>query len=153
MREPVDHILRPLLPWRSRVGAVTECGLDASKVKTITRDDFARRRKELGLTRAAMMTCVTCSDTSQRWCSWDDDPRGALGREIEWERGRWGWNAEKRGETLKYELQAVAALIESHREEFDALIAETAQRREWLKKKESFERERAGRAKSDRRTL
>ena len=32
MKEPVDHILRPKLPWRTGEGAITECGYDAAKV-------------------------------------------------------------------------------------------------------------------------
>jgi hypothetical protein len=31
MKEPVDHILRPALPWRGDEGAITECGYDANK--------------------------------------------------------------------------------------------------------------------------
>ncbi len=38
VKEPVDHILRPRLPWRDgSEGAITECGYDATKVKTLTR--------------------------------------------------------------------------------------------------------------------
>lgn len=33
MKEPVDHILRPSLPWRE-ASAMTECGLNAASVKT-----------------------------------------------------------------------------------------------------------------------
>lgn len=44
MKEPVDHILRPSLPWRaSNEGAITECGFDASKVKPLTRAEFFQR--------------------------------------------------------------------------------------------------------------
>ena len=50
MKEPVDHILRPLLPWRSSEGAITECGYDASKVKALTRPQYFERLKDLGVT-------------------------------------------------------------------------------------------------------
>lgn len=137
MKEPVDHIIRPLLPWRSTEGAITECGYDATKVPTLTRVEFFRREKDLGKQRTAMLTCMTCSDTARRWGAWEDDPRLALQREIEWERGHnyWARARDDRGQRLKDELLAIAALIEAHREEFDAAITATAQRREWLEKK------------------
>lgn len=134
MKEPVDHILRPLLPWRSKEGAITECGFDATKVKTLTREEHFQRVKDLGSQRAAMLTCMTCSQTAGNWGSWDADPRAAVEREIRWE-GTGRYSHEDRGQRLKDELQAIAALIEAHREEFDAHIAETAGRRDWLEKK------------------
>lgn len=137
MKEPVDHILRPRLPWRSPdEGAITECGYDASKVKTLTRAEFFQRQKDFGQQRTAMLTCMTCSDTARRWGTWDDDPRLALHREIDWERGGYYSHARTdRGQRLKDELLAIAALIEAHREEFEATITEGEQRRDWLEKK------------------
>lgn len=138
MKEPVDHILRPHLPWRSPTeGAITECGYDATKVKALTREEFFQREKDLGKQRTAMLTCMTCSDTARRWGRWGDDPRLALQREIEWERGHnyWARARDDRGELLKDELLAIAALIEAHRDEFDAHISETVGRRDWLERK------------------
>jgi hypothetical protein len=90
MKEPVDHIERPRLPWRSDAEtALTECGYEAVKVKTLTRSEFARRLKEYGEQRMAILTCMTCMQTARRWSSWDEDPRQAMHREIEWE-GRCG---------------------------------------------------------------
>lgn len=144
MKEPVDHILRPSLPWRHGEGAITECGYDASKVKTLTRDEFLQRLKELGQQRTALLTCMTCSDTARRWGAWSDDPRLAMSREIEWERGgRYSYPRNDRGERLKDELLAIEALIEAHREEFDGIIAAAVARREWNERK----REMAGKAK------
>lgn len=129
MKEPVDHILRPRLPWRSPDDpAITECGYDASKVKTLTRDEFAARLKEMGSQRAALFTCMTCSQTAQRYPTWEKDPRRALEREITWE---CGWRGDRRGHRLRDELMAIAALVEAHPEEFRAAI----ERREWLEKK------------------
>lgn len=138
MKEPVDHILRPQLPWRAGDGAITECGYDATKVKALTRDEYVARFKELGRQRCAMLTCMTCADTAARWGAWDSDPRKALEREIAWE-GAGRYAREDRGQRLKDELLAIAALIEVHREEFDAHIAETAGRRDWLEKKAARE--------------
>lgn len=136
MKDPVDHIERPRLPWRSTEASVTECGLNAAKVPTITRNEYLRREKDYGRQRTAMLTCMTCCDTARRWGTWDDDPRKALQREIEWE-VRWG---TERGVQLKDELLAIAALVEAHREEFDAHMIATDQRREWLKKKAAMEK-------------
>lgn len=138
MKEPVDHILRPRLPWRPvNTPAITECGYDASKVKTLTRAEFFQREKELGKQRTAMLTCMTCADTARRWGRWEDDPRLAMQREIEWERGSayYSRGREDRGCLLRDELDAIATLIEAHREEFDAKLAEVSQRREWIWKK------------------
>lgn len=137
MKEPVDHILRPQLPWRSD-GAITECGFDASKVKALTRAEFFQRVKDMGQQRTAMITCMTCSNTAGRWGTWDDDPRKALEREIAWE-GAGRWAREDRGQRLKDELLAIAALIEAHRDEFDASVAAAVQRREWIEKKAARE--------------
>jgi hypothetical protein len=131
MKEPVDHIQRPQLPWRTDAG-ITECGYDAAKVKTLTRVDFFARLKDMGQQRTAMLTCMTCSDTARRWGTWEDDPRRALDREIQWETA---WRRSDRGELLRDELLAIATLIEAHRDEFDAHLLQTQQRRAWNERK------------------
>jgi hypothetical protein len=137
MKDPVDHIFRPSLPWRCV--AITECGYDASKVKTITRDEFFQREKELGKQRAAMLTCMTCSQTALRWKTWDDDPRQAMQRELEWELVGARYRRNDRGQKLKDELMAIASLIEAHRDEFDEFVSNIEQRRVWLEKKAAME--------------
>lgn len=123
MKEPVDHVLRPRLPWRSDEGAITECGYDATKVKAISRDELRARFKEFGQQRTAILTCMTCVDTAGRWSDWETDPREAIGREIEWERrGRWSDDTHSRGRRLRFELVAIAELIGAHRAEFDATM-------------------------------
>lgn len=131
MKDPVDHIIRPQLPWRTDAG-ITECGLNAAKAPTLTREEFFQRLKDMGQRRTAMMTCMTCSDTASRWGTWDDDPRKALEREIQWE-ARWG--RRDRGCRLRDELLAIAALVDAHYDEFHASIAEIEQRRVWNEKK------------------
>jgi hypothetical protein len=133
MKEPVDHIIRPRLPWRSG-GDITECGYDATKVKALTREEYVQRFQELGQQRCAMFTCMTCADTTRRWGTWDDDPRTALAREITWEGAGRRWR-EDRGQRLKDELLAIAALIDAHQDEFAARVSEIGRRREWLEKK------------------
>ncbi len=136
MKEPVDHILRPQLPWRSDSG-ITECGYNADKVSTLSRAAYFDRLKDLGQQRSAMLTCMTCSSTAGRWGTWEDDPRQALQRELDWE-CRFGYRRNERGVRMRDELLAMAALIENHREEFDAHIQATDQRRSWLEKKNAL---------------
>lgn len=143
MKEPVDHILRPRLPWRSpKDPSVTECGYDASKVQTITRDAYFKREKELGRQRCAMLTYMTCADTAKRWGTWEDDPRLAMQREIAWERGGEYWSRPRddRGRLLRDELEVIASMIEQHREEFENQIATLIARREWHQKKIALEK-------------
>lgn len=135
MKEPVDHILRPSLPWREGGAAITECGYDATKVKTLTRPEFFQRLKDMGRQRSALLTCMTCSDTAARWKAWEDDPRQAMDREITWEYGGGYRPRTDRGERMKDELIAIAALIDAHRDEFEATLTTNSQRREWLEKK------------------
>lgn len=132
MKEPVDHILRPRLPWRPGEAAITECGYDGNKVKAITREEFFRRFKDLGQQRTAMLTCMTCSDTAQRWGTWEDDPRKAMEREINWE---CGYRRTDRGQRLRDELQAIATMLEKHHLEFISTVDEIEQRRVWNEKK------------------
>ena len=140
MKEPVDHIIRPSLPWRPANTAITECGYNASSVKAITRDEFFQRVKDLGQQRTAMLTCMTCSDTAKRWKTWEQDPRQAMEREIQWEWGN-GYRARTdRGEILKDELTAIAELIETHKEEFETIITTREQRRDWLEKKAALDK-------------
>jgi hypothetical protein len=135
VKDPVDHILRPALPWRSEP-AITECGYDASKVKTITRAEFAQRVKDYGMQRAAMLTCMTCSQTSSRYATWEEDPREAIEREAAWE-SKW---RRDRGNQLRDELLAIAVLIAAHPEEFKQAVAGIESRREWLERKAKSER-------------
>lgn len=142
MKEPVDHILRPRLPWRSPEEApITECGYDATKVPTISRTAYFLRLKDYGQQRCALFTCTTCADTARRWGTWEDDPRVAVEREITWEHGSyWGRSRTERGERLRDELTAIAALIGSHRAEFEAILVAIAERRAWNDKKDALKR-------------
>lgn len=141
-KQPVDHILRPRLPWRSPHEApITECGYDATKVPTVTRATYFERLKALGQQRCALFICMTCADTARRWGTWDDDPRVALEREITWEHGGyWTRSRTDRGERLRDELTAIAALIGSHREEFEAVLVAIAERRAWNERKDALKR-------------
>lgn len=126
MKYPVDHIERPRLPWRTDDGSrMTECGYAAGKVSTVTREEFHKRLKEFGPQRLALLTCMTCMQTAQRWATWEEDPRQAVDREISWE-GCGRFRADQRGTRLMNELNAIALLIQRHRQEFDWLLFEAA---------------------------
>lgn len=141
MKEPVDHILRPTLPWRSPDdGAITECGYDASKVSTLTREQYFARLKDYGQQRTALCTCMTCANTAQRWGTWDDDPRLAIEREIQWEQPQYRRFKDQRGQRLRDELVAIEAIIRQHPELFAAIVAEQERRREWNAKKDEAKR-------------
>ena len=144
MMEPVDHVLRPKLPWRNDEGAITECGYDALKVKTLTREEFMARLKDMGEQRTAILTCMTCVQTATRWHAWEADPRAALQREIEWEhRGRWDKDDGRR--RLVYELRAIAALVDTHRAEFEHAVAQLQGVAEWQATKKEAQDKRAPR--------
>ena len=138
MKDPVDHILRPQLPWRNEPGQ-TECGLNGAKVPTMTREQFFARLKDMGQRRAVMLTCMTCAETARRWSTWEDDPRQAVDRAIQWETGWRRRDSGERGTPLRDELLAIADLIAAHREEFDASVAAIQQRRAWLQLKKDKE--------------
>jgi hypothetical protein len=110
-RDPLDHVNRPLLPWRTV--EQTECGLDTNR-PVITRDEFQARFKRLGRRRTAMTVCMTCWGTATRWPSFDEDPVRAVQRETYMMRSPLGFREE---------LLALAELVANHRGEFEALVA------------------------------
>jgi hypothetical protein len=138
MKEPVDHILRPRLPWRAHDDVITECGYDAAKVKTLAPEDFRARLNDLGRQRTAMLTCMTCINATQKWGVWADDPRQAMSREIEWEIP-WGRENKDHPQRLKDELLAIADLIEANRETFDAAVKARKDRQAWIDQKKEAE--------------
>lgn len=117
MKTPVDHILRPDLPWR--VATRAECGLDAADVKQIiTRAEYQARVREYGKTRTAMLTCMTCCSTAAQWGTWADDPVEAIRREV------YGYRVDP---GFGDELRAIELLIAAHRREFDETLAGLSQ--------------------------
>lgn len=120
--EPLTHVLRPSLPWRSDDQAMTECGLRADSYPTATREDASAKWKKMGAQRASLWLCMTCVQTADRWPTWDTDPAGCLGREVESGRYRRRDGGEQAA-TLRTELVAIARLIELHRDDFDDLVA------------------------------
>ena len=136
---PLDHLSRPPLPWRAP--HLTECGkpldtIDASRI--ISRDELYKRVADIGQKRAAFSTCMTCWSTAGRW---PGDSATALYREVgvvyrtppshydyaasrgDGEQCRDHDEAKARRDRFVGELEAIQALIEAHREEFDGYLA------------------------------
>jgi hypothetical protein len=110
---PIEHILRPDLPWR--VSDFTECGKPAEKVAaTITRDVAVEKIRRLGKQRAAFTTCMTCWSTVDNWPTFEADPVKALERET---------HSYRRHPRFADELRALAALVREHRDEFDGYMS------------------------------
>lgn len=106
---------------------MTECGHIASEMALVwTRDQAAAKYKEFGEQRMAMLTCMTCLHTANRWPTWETSPVAVMDREC----SREGWafrqysdpehQAEKN--LLERELRALAALAAAHPEEFEATV-------------------------------
>jgi hypothetical protein len=123
----IVHVTRPLPPWRKPEHQLTECGLRTSQHQALGADEFERRLTDWGRQRTAMMTCMTCYSTYERYrgATWEKDPVRALAREAE--KARWYRPDSERRERMDIELRALMQLVADHSEEFDAIVA----RLEW----------------------
>jgi hypothetical protein len=109
--EPLSHIRRPDLPWRT--SRLTECGRPTADVKKfMERQEALALVKKHGIKRAAFLLCMTCMTTANQYRTWEEDPAGALAREF------FGATDPK----LSEELRALGALVNAHREEFDGFL-------------------------------
>lgn len=121
MKEPVDHVERPVLPWRPE-DRRTECGKPIGQFppeRILTRDAVIARGREIGKTRTYMTVCVTCLQTAERHEPWDLNPAAVVARWAQ--ASTWRWDEEDVS-LLNRELRAIAALVAEHREEFDAYV-------------------------------
>lgn len=119
----LTHIERPPLPWRPE--NKTECGLDASRHPTWTRDEALEVQERVGKRRFAMHVCMTCAPVAGRHATWEEDPAACLIRHAKkMTYSRWGRIGAPDGEKRRFadELRAIAALIDAHREEFGDLV-------------------------------
>jgi hypothetical protein len=111
---PRQHVIRPVLPWRPP-DVLTECGRKVDDLQhVITRQAYLAKVRKLGTRRAMLTTCLTCSDTAERWSDWATNPADVIRRET-------GYGRDDT--PLRRELLAIAALIEEHRAEFDDYLA------------------------------
>jgi hypothetical protein len=119
----ITHIERSPLPWRPE--RATECGLDASRHPTWTREQAKEKEKALGRQRFSLFVCMTCFCTMDRHSTWQEDPASCLVRHASpMATTRWGRGLEPDFEKRRFadELRAISALVAEHREEFDALV-------------------------------
>lgn len=114
----LTHVERSLLPWRRE--RITECGLDASRHPTWTREAALTKAKEYGRQRFSLFVCMTCWQCVERHATWDEDPASCMVRHAEPMRA-WGGPSEQK-RLFADELRAIAALIETHREEYDHMV-------------------------------
>lgn len=141
---PLDHIARTPLPWRTAPD-LTECGKVITDLngRVVSRADIEARIRVVGKKRAAFETCMTCADAADRWAHRlhrSDDAEeaiSALGRELTAVQHAYpprtvhfGGRATReepsdlweRKQRLADELRAITALIDAHRDEFDAYL-------------------------------
>jgi hypothetical protein len=132
---PLDHIVRAVLPWRDTAD-LTECGRPVADVagRLISRDEAKSRVKNLGRVRAAFTLCITCASTSDRYNRFEIvDAAAALARHLHGVQ----YAHEPRGgepsalwlerQRINAELEAIRALIDAHREEWDGYLADRAE--------------------------
>lgn len=123
----LDHILRYPLPWRTDE-ALTECGKAPTAVKqVVTHTELRRRIKDWGQQRTAMTVCMTCAARAPYSRSWERDPVNVIEREtsrVRHQATREHLNGEPGSERARFtdELRAIAALVDAHRDEFDAYL-------------------------------
>lgn len=128
---PVDHITRAVLPWRTTTDT-TECGKPVAELagRLVTRDEAAARIKRIGQQRAAFTLCMTCASTSDRHSHPEMvDAVAAVARYVAAASRAWPPHGQrespawKERQHLNTELEAVAALVVAHREEFDGYLS------------------------------
>src|ERR1044071_1722492 len=115
VKQTVDHMRRPPLPWR-REQRFTECGrriTDATKI--ISRDQLAERLRDWGQQRTSLFTCMTCWQTARRWKTFAEDPMDGLRREC--------YSGADDADQFRIEMRAVEILVEAHRDEFEDAMA------------------------------
>lgn len=124
---PVDHITRAVLPWRTGAD-LTQCGKPVTSLagRLVTREDAVTRIKRIGQQRAAFTLCMTCASTSDRHSNPDmDDAVAAVARHVAAAARAWPPTARRTAtaeweerQRLNAEFEAIAALIDAHRDEF-----------------------------------
>jgi hypothetical protein len=135
---PVDHLARVPLPWRP-AAELTECGkqlADFPAERIVSIAWLQARIRDAGKQRAAFSTCMVCWETAERLQrAGVRTPVGAVARVLDglqYARPPVG-PPERRGYTaalrawerrrqVEAEIEALAALVAAHREEFDGYV-------------------------------
>lgn len=127
MDEPMTHILRPKPPWETQ--DLTHCGRQAETVAHTTADGMMAHLRKYGRQRTAYTHCMTCVDRVQAYSRIDTNLRVAV--PMTWESEpvaiteRWLDRTYEPTEKDRKRrmLHAIAAIIEAHQDEFDAMVA------------------------------
>lgn len=117
-KEPLAHLARRTPPWRE--SALTECGRPLNDVgRWVSRDEAQALIRKHGMQRAefALIVCMTCWQTSDRYCDWATSPSSVVARD-----GSSRWAQEPT--LMDRELFAIAALVEAHRAEFNGYLTD-----------------------------
>ena len=118
-----EHIIRSTVPWREP--SLTECGRQLDDVaKVLTFDQAKAKVDREGQQRALYSMCQTCVSTTNRNPGWQSDPAAVLHRTypaLTWRRDKPEAIADRR------ELEAIAALVDAHRDEFDQMLSGMAE--------------------------
>lgn len=169
---PVSHIPRRALPWRAP--ELTECGkpLTDFPVERLTSVEAVQALvRDVGAQRASFGVCMTCCSARdalarRRYSRADEGVVEALARECvavqhaapplsmqyarlderdreRAERSSDGWDRKQR---LVGELEAIAALVEAHRDEFDGYLSGRAEAAS-LSERRASKRRRSGGAR------
>jgi hypothetical protein len=125
--EPMKHLVRPKPPWETR--DYTHCGRVAGTVPTTSVDALEAHVRRYGKQRTAYTHCMTCLDRLNAYTTidmrarlrvpitWENKPRAVTARWLEKVRD----DAEE--DRMRRTLHAIAALVEAHQDEFDAMVA------------------------------
>jgi len=106
-KQPVVHVLRAPLPWRS--SRLTECGLLAEKVG---RAVILETAQKLYL-QETKLVCASCVQ------NWGTKSETSLEREVSWSRR----SQRHKDHFVEWELQAIGELVTRYQSEFDRLVA------------------------------
>jgi hypothetical protein len=116
--QPVAHLPRITPPWEEV--AHTFCGRKIEDVARMgTTHDYVALAKREGVRRAAYDYCQTCTERVRySGTSWEAN---AIDIAMDWlnRGGRYGGSSEARDD-ITASLHALSALVDAHREEFDA---------------------------------
>lgn len=123
---PPEHVVRVYPPWRD-VPLQTECGCPVDDDNALSAEDFYRKIREYGETRARHLFCTGCWNRAHAYSqkeprNWDVDPIAVVSHDLT----RYHQADDSERELQTRELRVLALLAEAHRAEFDDAMASLA---------------------------
>ena len=129
--EPAVHIERRPLPWRGPMR--TECGRVLPVEGAISAEQALADITKHGSKRMAFVLCMTCLDRGQYHGPFrqrgPETPSAIIAREVDPWRGRGT-------DEMDRDLRAIGALVDRHREEYEALLQESVAAAVWEARKQ-----------------